>query len=249
MIETLSILSILYIWLFILSIKLRDNSIADVFWGFGFTIIASTTLCLLTSPNIVQLVLSSLVIFWWARLTLHIHNKKSLHAWEDPRYGIWRKTWKYFYTRSFFQVYVLQGVLMCIVALPIFLVNLKISLSPNYILTSVWWVIALLGLYYEIRADKELSNFIKIKKKWEILTDWLRKYSRYPQYFGESVFWLGICIIASQVHVFAFIWWWVITFLLVKVSGIPLLEKRYAWHTEYQKYSKKTPKFIPNYFL
>ena len=68
---------------------------------------------------------------------------------------------------------------------------------------------------------------MKTKKKGQILTEGLRKYHRYPQYFGESIFWLGISIIASQVSIFAFIGWIVITIIVRYVTGVPLLEQRY----------------------
>lgn len=249
MIEVFTFLGVLYIALFLLSIKIQDNSIADVFWGFGFTVIAWVSLYSTIEPTLHHYILNILVIFWGSRLTLHIYNKKISHNWEDPRYAKWRKTWEYFYIRSFFQVYLLQGVLMCLIATPIFLMNLKFGISYSFIITTIWSIVALWGLIYEIKADRQLANFINTKKTWEILTTWLRKYHRYPQYFGESIFWLGICIIASQVSVLAFVWWWVITFLLLKVSGVPMLEKRYDWNKVYQKYSQYTPKFIPNYFL
>ena len=249
MIEIISILAGLYVLLFLLSVKLQDNSIADVFWGFGFAVIAGISLHSVPEPTLHHYALNILVIYWGSRLTLHIHNKKLSHSGEDARYAKWRENWKYFYTRSFFQVYVLQWVLMCLIATPVFLMNLKFVVSYSPIITIVWSLVATFGLVYEIISDRQLANFMTTKKSWEILTTWLRKYHRYPQYFGESTFWLGICIIASQVSVLAFIWWGVITFLLLKVSGVPLLEKRYEWHKEYQKYSKYTPKFIPNYFL
>ncbi len=249
MIETISILVGLYIVLFFFSVKLQDNSIADVFWGFGFTVIAGISLHSIPEPTLHHYTLNILIIYWGSRLTLHIHNKKLSHSGEDPRYAKWRKTWKYFYTRSFFQVYVLQWILMCLIATPIFLMNLKLGISYDPIITTVWAIVAVFGLYYEIFSDRQLARFKKKKEKWEILTNWLRKYHRYPQYFGESIFWLGICIIASQVSVLAFIWWWVITFLLCFVSWVPMLEKRYAQNAVYQEYASSTPKFIPNYFL
>ena len=139
----------------------------------------------------------------------------------------------------------LQGFLMCIIATPIFFMNLNNSYDPNIVLSILWWAIALFWFFYEMKADKQLADFIKIKKKGQILTTWLRKFHRYPQYFWESIFWLGISIIGSQVHMLAFIWWIVITLLLRFVSGVPLLEKRYQGDKTYAKYSEKIPVFLP----
>jgi steroid 5-alpha reductase family enzyme len=249
MIETIFILFILYAILFILSIKLQDNSIADIFWWLGFIVIATMSYYFSESKSLIQGITTLLIMIWWIRLISYIGRKKCSHSWEDARYARWRKEWKYFYLRSFFQVYMLQGVLMLVVAAPIFLINLYTSAFQNYIISFLWLGIALIWFFYEVRADNELSLFKKTKKPWEILITWLRKYSRYPQYFWESMFWFGICVIASQISLWAFIGWVTITFLLRYVSWVPMLEKRYKWNTTYKVYSKKTPIFIPNFFI
>ena len=247
MIEILLTLLGLYTLLFLLSVWLEDNSIADIFWGAGFVIITVMSLLMLKHAAISQLVLSALVVLWGVRLLMYIGRKKSRHSWEDARYAKWRKSWKYFYTRSFFQVYLLQGFLMCLVATPIFMSNLSVKPDYNLYITALWAFMALAWLLYEIKAEKELWAFMKTKKKGEILTTGLRKYSRYPQYFGESVFWFGICFIATQISIFAFFWWLVITILVRYVSWVPMLELRYKWDTKYEKYSKNTPIFIPDF--
>lgn len=247
MIQILLTLSGLYILLFFLSVWLEDNSIADIFWGAGFVVITMLSLLMLKQAVISQLVMSTLITLWWVRLMIYIWRKKSHHSWEDARYAKWRKKWKYFLARSFFQVYLLQGFLMCLVATPIFILNLTANPELNVYLTGIWALIALTGLLYEIIADSQLTEFMRIKRKWEILTTGLRKYSRYPQYFWESVFWFGICMIAVQVSIVAFVWWIAITILVRYVSWVPMLELRYKWDKKYQKYSKNTPIFIPSF--
>lgn len=243
------VLFVSYLLLFLYSIQLRDNSIVDIFWGVWFIIIILTSYFVSDIRSISQYVVSFLVILWGVRLSSHIAYKKRKHSWEDPRYARWRASWKYFYIRSFFQVYMLQWVLMCIIAIPLFALYFFENYSSHFLLTALWTCISLLWLLYEAKADRELSVFKKHKKSWEILTSWLRKFSRYPQYFWESMFWFGICVIASQVSILVFVWWGMITFLLRYVSGVPLLEKRYEGNKEYAEYSKKTPIFIPNFFL
>lgn len=244
----LSALLVSYIALFLLSIKIKDNSIADVFWGVWFVIISILSYFLSSEWYTSQVIITLLVSVWGIRLFLNILSKKLPYDWkEDARYKRWRDSWTYFKTRSFFQVYMLQGLLMLIIATPILILNFSSWFEENITLIFLWAFIALFWLIYEVISDAQLAWFIKNKSQWEILTTWLRSYSRYPQYFGESVFWLGICVISLQVSVFAFVWWWVITFLLVFVSGVPLLEKRYAWNKKYQLYSKKTPLLIPDF--
>ena len=247
LIVTLTLL-VSYVALFLLSIKLKDNSIADLFWGVGFVIVAVLTYFLSWVWYTSQVVMTLLVSAWWVRLFLNILSKKLPYSGkEDARYKRWRDNWTYFYTRSFFQVYLLQGFLMLLIATPILLLNLSSWFEDNNTITFLGSMIALFWLLYESRADAELSGFIKNKKQWEIFTSWLRTYSRYPQYFGESVFWFGISVLSLQVSVFGFAWWWVITLLLVFVSWIPLLEERYKWQKNYEKYSQDTPTFFPDY--
>ncbi len=243
-----AVLDICFISLFLLSLKLKDNSIADVFWGMWFVIIAILAYFLGWVTYTSQVVMTLLVSAWGLRLFVNILSKKLPYDWkEDARYARWRKQWTYFKIRSFFQVYVLQWLLMFLVATPILILNLSSWYEENISLTFLGWAIALFGLLYEARADAELAGFIKNKKSGDILTGWLRYFSRYPQYFGESVFWFGIAMIAAQVSILWFIGWIVITILVRYVSGVPLLEERYAGQKNYEKYSEATPIFFPDF--
>lgn len=239
-------LIVYYILLFLLSLKLKDNSIADIFWGIGFILIAwvSYSQSIETTS---QTLMTLLVTAWGVRLALNIGSKKFLHTGEDARYARWRTSWKYFYIRSFLQVFVLQGILMFFVATPIWILNSESGFQENMMLTMIGWLIALFGLIYETIADSELRQFVRTKEEGQILTGGLRKFHRYPQYFGESVFWFGISLIAAQISLWAFAGWILITFLLLFVSGVPLLEARYKGQRNYTMYKKKTPVFFPDY--
>ncbi|MDA9129289.1 DUF1295 domain-containing protein [Candidatus Gracilibacteria bacterium] len=249
MIEIILVISLCLLGLFLLSIKLQDNSIIDAFWGLGFVIIALLSYFLQSNFKTAQTILTLLVTAWGVRLFLLFLSKKlPYEGKEDKRYARWREKWTYFYTRSFFQVYVLQGVLMFLVAIPILLINFESNFQENMLLTIFGALLAVFGLIYETKADAELSGFIVNKKSGDILTEGLRKFHRYPQYFGESVFWLGISIISLQVSILGVVGWIVITILVRFVSGVPLLEERYKGQKNYEEYSKKTSIFIPNYF-
>ncbi len=242
------VLDVCFLALFLLSLRLKDNSIADVFWGVWFVIIAVISYYLSWSWYTSQVIMTLLVSAWWVRLFLNILSKKLPYTWkEDARYARWRDAWTYFKIRSFFQVYMLQWILMFLVATPILILNLQTVIEENLILTFLWASIAFFGLLYEARSDAELAWFIKNKKKGDILTGWLRCFSRYPQYFGESVFWFGIAVIVSQVSLWGFAGWLLITILVRYVSGVPLLEERYKWQKNYEKYSEITPIFFPDF--
>lgn len=258
---TLIILTLLisYTLLFLYSLKIRDNSIVDVFWGFGFMIIAGLSF-LQSEKMIPQILVTGLVLIWWIRLVSHIGFRK-LREWkEDPRYAKWREEWGdgwYFIVRSFLQVHMLQIVLMLVIAIPILVVNLWLFSSEQnpprplsqggieQMLLIFWVLIAFSWLLFETVADRQLKAFLSFKKPWQIFTTWLYKYSRHPNYFGESLFWLGISLISLPYSYIGAIGWIVITCLLLFVSGVPLQEARYAGRPEWEEYKKKTSVFIP----
>ncbi len=263
MTSILLILLISYTFLFLYSLKIRDNSIVDVFWGFGFMIIAGISF-LQSEKMIPQILITGLVLLWGIRLTSHIGFRKLKEWKEDPRYAKWREEWGsgwYFIVRSFLQVYLLQMVLMLVVAVPIILVNENIRFFPfdfypvrsdmgdrlavYLLIIALWSIFSLLWLVFEFIADRQLAAFLKIKKPGQIFTSGLYRYSRHPNYFGESMFWLGISIIALPYSYLGLIGWITITCLLLFVSGVPLQEARYEWRPEWEAYKKKTSVFVP----
>lgn len=237
-----------YIVLFIISIVLQDNSIADVFWGIGFLQVAVHSFFLSGTVFLPQLLLTGIITLWAIRIATHIGGRFLKKDKEDPRYAKWREEWKYFYTRSFFQVYLLQGFLLLLVASPIILFNMN-PISYFTPMIVIGTVIALAGLLFETVADRQLKNFISKKEnKGKLMTKGLWYYSRHPNYFGESVFWFGVCLFAFQVSDYAFLGWIVITVLVRYVSGVPMAEARYKDRKDFQEYATVTPPFIPNFF-
>lgn len=241
-------LAISYVLLFALSILLKDNSIADIFWGLGFLQVMIHSFILSGTAYLSQIMILALIVLWSLRIAGYILSKKIRHNTEDRRYQEYRKEWKYFYLRSFFQIYLLQGFLMLIIAIPLFLVNMQ-PIAEIGVLFIIGILISLFGLIFESISDMQLRNFLKNKKNNTIMTQGLWKYSRHPNYFGESVFWFGIGLATVQLSLFAIISFITITFLLRFVSGVPMAEKRYVDNKEYIEYKKKTPPMFPNFFI
>lgn len=234
-----------YVLLFVLSLFLKDNSIVDVYWGLGFLQIAIHSLYLSPDMLFSQLCLVCLIGLWALRISGYILSKKTLSSREDRRYAKWRLEWKWFYVRSFFQIYVLQMVLLLIVATPIMLFNFYPVRMNGMIVTG--FVIAIIGLVFESVADWQLHSFVKNKKEGEIMCSGLWKYSRHPNYFGESIFWFGIGVSGISVSWMAFTGCIVITFLLRFVSGVPLAEEGYKNNKIYREYAQRTPAFFPRF--
>jgi len=236
------------IW-FVVSSILKRNDVADIAWGLGFVILAWTSLFVSTDVGFVGLVVSIMVTIWGLRLSIHIYSRNRRKT-EDNRYKNWRESWgKWFVLRSYFQVYILQGLLMYLISLPVIFINLNAGkYSDFYLLSLVGIVIWLIGFYFETRADAELRRFIANPlNKGKLLTSGLWNYSRHPNYFGEVVQWWGVFIVAVFIEggFLTIIGPATITFLILKVSGIPLLEKAMSNNPDYTEYKKRTNSFFP----
>lgn len=232
-----------YLILFLISLRIKDNSIVDIFWGFWFILISLILFFKSWNYSIINLIPLILITVWWFRLWWSILLKKIKKPWEDPRYSWWRKSWIYFKTRSFFQVYLLQMILLLIVSFPIFFI-FSWELDKNFVL--IWTIISIFWLIYETVADYQLSQYIKnTKEKNMIFTDGLFKYSRHPNYFWEIMFWLGILIISFSNSYYWIIWFITISYLLLFVSWVPMKEERYKRKSNYIEYKNKTSLIIP----
>jgi len=247
-IYTFLVIFVYMMLIFLIATFRKDNSIVDIGWGLGFIIIVVFNTLTTNYLNIRTYIVLFLIIIWGFRLSYHIFIRNKSKK-EDFRYAKWRKQWgKYFYLRSFFQIYLLQGILMIIIGYPIIFIlnNNNKSLSILDFLGILIWIS---GFLIEAVSDYQLKIFIKEKKEYkgQIMTEGLWKYSRHPNYFGEALLWWGIFFISLN---FEYGWTTIVSpvlidFLLLKVSGIPMLEKKYKNNKEFQKYAEKTNKFFP----
>jgi steroid 5-alpha reductase family enzyme len=230
---------------FIVAIIKKRNDVADIAWGLGFTLVAWASF-LFANSDIKPLIVNTLVSIWGLRLAFHIY-KRNINKPEDSRYQAWRKEWKLFYLRSFFQVFILQGIFLFMIIQPAIFINLysnnTISLT-DYIGIIVW----LIGFYFESQGDSQLKAFISNpQNKGKIMDQGLWKYTRHPNYFGEVTMWWGIFILALSTPsgYLTIIGPLTITILILFVSGIPLLEKKYEGRPDFEEYKRKTSIFIP----
>jgi len=232
---------------FIIAQIKKNNSIVDMGWGLGFVVIAFYTLFINGNYSFLSILVTTLVSVWGMRLVYHI-LKRNLGKPEDFRYAAWRKAWgKWLVPRAFFQVFMLQGVIMLVIAYPIIMNNDRSigSLGYREIIGLVMWIV---GFIFEALGDKQLKEFIADKKnKGKIMKEGLWKYTRHPNYFGEATMWWGIFIISlsSKSGIYGIISPITITLMLLYVSGVPMLEKHYKNNKEFQAYAKVTSKFIP----
>lgn len=234
--------------LFVLSIVFKRNDIADIAWGIGILLVALVSHLHLDDPGVLNLALLIMAGLWGGRLSLRI-LLRNLKKNEDVRYRKWRNEWKWFYLRSFFQVYVLQGLLMVVVGYSFvhataYGQNFSFGLL-QYIGVTVWVV----GYLFEVMGDWQLDHFLAQPKeaRGAILRSGLWRYSRHPNYFGEVTMWWGIWLMIATLplSLVALVSPLMITFLILKVSGIPMLEKSMEKIPEFAEYKKQTSVFFP----
>lgn len=246
LILALLLFSYMSLW-FIVSLVRKRNDVADVAWGLGFILLAWTSFFIIGNYSIRGLLVNVLVSIWGIRLAWHIHSR-NIGKKEDYRYLTWRKEWgKWFYPRSFLQVYLLQGFFLFLIVLPVIAINEKVGRPLGWV-DLIGLFVWLLGFYFETRSDAELKQFTKNPaNSGRIMQSGLWKYSRHPNYFGEVSLWWGIYLIslAGGASFYAIVGPLTITVLILFVSGIPLLEKKYAGMPEFEDYKKRTSVFFP----
>lgn len=209
----------------------KRNDIADVAWGLGFIVV--TIANLVVNPSSKLIVTLFLVVIWGTRLAVHIYNRNK-NKKEDYRYEQWKKG-------AYFKVFITQGFFMWLICMPI--IGSKGNMNMTNALGILIWMI---GFYFETTADKQLREFIANPiNKGKIMMNGLWAYSRHPNYFGEVTMWWGIFLLNLNEN-----WWTIIgpltiTFLILKVSGVPLLEKKYVGNKEFDDYKKRVSVFMP----
>lgn len=236
--------------MFLLALKLKRNDIVDIAWGMGFVMVAVSQLVWAGDYPWRKLLISGLVALWGLRLAIHLYFRNKGKQ-EDFRYAQWRRDWgKHWKERSYLQVFLLQGFFMLIVSYPLFKFG-AYSKAAFGILDAAGLLLWLFGFFFEAVGDYQLLAFKKQPaNKGRIMNIGLWKYTRHPNYFGESVMWWAIflLVLGSDYAMLAIISPITITWLLVRVSGVPMLEKKYAANPEYQAYIRNTSSFIPRFW-
>lgn len=246
--SALAVILGLMVVLWLASLRLRNSSIVDIFWGTGFVVAAWLYFALTPDGYMLRkLLISSLVTIWGLRLSIYI----LLRNWgkpEDFRYQKWRKeAGRKWWWQSFFRVFLLQGVLLWIISMP--LLAAQHNALPNHLtlLDYLGGFVWLVGFFFESVGDFQLARFKSHpENKGKIMNSGVWRYTRHPNYFGDAAQWWGYFLIASA----AGGWWTVfspiiMTFFLLRVSGVMLLEKTLTTRPGYKKYMETTSAFIP----
>lgn len=235
-------MTIFYVWAGLR----KDISVIDIAWGVGFVLLAVIPLFLAEAILPRQMLIAVFVILWGVRLSSYIFLRIRKNG-EDYRYAAFRKAWgDSFYLRSYVQIFLVQAVLQFIIALPILAIHTS-QITSFSVLDSLGISLWFIGFIIETLADMQMYIFkSNPANKGKLMTTGLWKYSRHPNYFGEICMWWGIFFIAASIgQVWTIISPLVITYLLVFVSGIPLLEEKMSDYPEFPEYKKKTSILFP----
>ncbi|WP_242157089.1 DUF1295 domain-containing protein [Aestuariivivens sediminis] len=231
------------------SVVIKNVSIVDIFWGFGFVVVNAFYVFMSGELHARKIVILTLVTIWGLRLAIYLAYR-NMGKEEDFRYQEFRKNYgpKRYWWFSYFQTFLLQGALIMIISLPL----LGISSSKSSGALSIWDYIGILvwlvGFTFEAGGDFQLARFkSNLKNKGKVLKTGFWKYTRHPNYFGDSVVWWAYAIFSIA----AGSYWQIIgsivmTFLIIKISGVSLLEKTLKeTKPEYRDYIQRTNAFFP----
>ena len=234
-------------WL--VSLAIHDASVADIAWGMVFVAIAWTALAVGDGYEQRSLLIAVLVTIWGLRLSIYIWWR---HDGEDKRYVAMRKKQgASFPIRSLLTVFLLQSVIAWVVSAPVQAAAADPTPASIGVLGVIGAIVVLFGTAFEGIADMQLARFLAAKSEGResgVMDQGLWRYSRHPNYFGNATLWFGVWLIALET---GSAWWSVIgpivmTFFLLRVSGVALTEKTIGKRRPgYDEYMRRTSAFIP----
>jgi steroid 5-alpha reductase family enzyme len=237
--------AVLFHFAFFYSVRKSDFSKIDLVWSLSAMLMALVVICNGHNVHFKSLLAFGLVLVWGVRLFYYLKKRNAITG-EDHRYAAWRKEWgEKANLNAYIRVFNLQWVLSLIIFSPVF-INLFFMPSEWILTDYLAIVIFITGFVIETIADQQKFVFKQEHPKKFIQTG-LWKYSRHPNYFGEALVWWGFFIFSFSAGTTFYSFWGVslLTFFLIKVSGVAMLEKSRAKDSEYQEYRKRVSAFIP----
>lgn len=189
---TLVLVTLLWLW----SVIIKNVSIVDIFWGFGFVVVNAFYVYSSGEMNYRKLLMLALVTIWGLRLTAYLAYR-NIGKGEDFRYQEFRRNYgaERYWWFSYFQVFLLQGALIMIVSLPLLGVIAGNPSNELHLLDYLGIVVWLVGFSFEAGGDFQLARFKKDpKNKGKVLDTGFWKYTRHPNYFGDSAVWWAFAL-------------------------------------------------------
>lgn len=238
-----------FLLLWFLSLRLRDASIVDIFWGLGFVQIAIIACALGGGYAWRKLLITGLTVLWGLRLGGYLLWRNAGRG-EDSRYQAMRRQHgERFWLASLYMVFGLQAALMWIVSLPVQVAQLGPTPDHLTALDGLGAVLWALGLTFESAGDLQLARFKSDPAHHgKVMDRGLWRYTRHPNYFGDACVWWGLFLIALPTPhgVWTIVGPALMTLFLMRVSGVALLERKLVRsRPEYRDYMQRTSAFFP----
>ncbi len=242
--------SVLMVITWAASVPTRDASLVDRVWGLAFVVLAWTYAVAAGAWTGRTVLVLALVSVWGLRLSLFITWRNWGHG-EDARYAAMRARRPGTFTRrSLGSVFLLQAALAWLISVPL-LAAVALEGGPLGVLDAVAVVVWLVGFVFEAGGDAQLSRFLADpSNRGRVMDRGLWRYTRHPNYFGDTVVWWSFLVLALAVGA-----WWaaagtiLMTFLIVKVSGVALTDRRMtrpgSTREGYDEYVRRTNAFFP----
>lgn len=244
--------AVCFLALWLLSLRTKDPSFVDSWWALGVVVLAWATYTQIVSPGPHATALTLLASAWGLRLGIYLLWRWRAHG-VDRRYAklAERARAKHglnFAAFALLWVFLPQMFLQLIVALPVIVPQVSDKAELGALAYVGLWV-AIAGILYEAIADAQLAHFkSQSENQGKVMSRGLWRYSRHPNYFGDTVAWWGMWLIALDGG--AGLWTLpgllLLTYLLTRVSGAPTTEPHLQrTKPEYEAYKRRTSAFIP----
>jgi steroid 5-alpha reductase family enzyme len=247
--QALALIIALMTLLWLVSIRLKNVSIVDQFWGLGFVIAGCFYFFSAGESGLRNKILLTLLVLWGLRLSAYL-SWRNYGKGEDFRYRNFRSQYgdhRYWWI-SYFQTFLLQGILMWLISAPLLGAQSGGGQQglwlADYLGIGFWGI----GFIFEAGGDIQLARFKKDEQnKGKVLNTGFWKYTRHPNYFGDAAVWWGYGFFSIAAGNYWNIAGSVImTLLIIKVSGVALLEKTLQVNKPgYDEYVRKTSAFLP----
>jgi steroid 5-alpha reductase family enzyme len=243
---TAALVLVLMLGAFLVGVRRRRHDGVDVVWGLGFVLIAVVTSMIADGPVWRRVLVTSLVAVWGLRLAWYIGRRNHGQP-EDRRYqALLARAPGNPDVFALYSVYLTQGAVMWVVSLPIQLAQFG---DGAWLVVPFGVALWLVGFGFEAIGDAQLARFTAdSSNRRKVLDTGLWRYTRHPNYFGDTCVWWGFFVLACHMWLglVTVVGPAAITYLLTRVTGKPLLEKSIrARRPAYAEYVARTSGFFP----